>query len=96
MNQLAKRYAKALFDLALEDNLMATFQPQVKSIYNLFKENDELKEFIYSQGVPSDAKKDFFNKLFKENVHIYVLHFLCLLVDKKRERNIEAVCEEFN
>ena len=36
------------------------------------------------------------NKLFKENIHIYVIHFLCLLVDKKRERNIEAVCEEFN
>ena len=36
MNQLAKRYAKALFDLALEEQLMSTFQPQVKSIYNLF------------------------------------------------------------
>ena len=96
MNQLAKRYAKALFDLALEEQLMSTFQPQVKSIYNLFKESEELKEFINSQGVPSDAKKDFFDKLLKNKVHTYVLHFLCLLIDKKRERNIEAVCEEFN
>lgn len=96
MNQLAKRYAKALFDLALEENLMSTFQPQIKSIHTLFKENEELREFVNSQGVPSEAKKEFFNKLFKENIHIYVIHFLCLLVDKKRERNIEAVCEEFN
>lgn len=96
MNQLAKRYAKALFDLALEENLMSTFQSQIKSIHNLFKENEELREFINSQGVPSEAKKEFFNRLFKDNIHIYVTHFLCLLVDKKRERNIEAVCEEFN
>lgn len=96
MNQLAKRYAKALFDLALEENLLSTFQPQIKRICELYKENEELREFILSQGVPSIAKKDFFNKLLKDNAHIYVIHFLCLLVDKKRERNIEAVCEEFN
>ena len=34
--------------------------------------------------------------MLNKKVHVYVLHFLCLLVDKKRERNIEAVCEEFN
>ena len=61
-----------------------------------WKSSSSLKEFINSQGVPSDAKKDFFDKLLKNKVHTYVLHFLCLLIDKKRERNIEAVCEEFN
>ena len=88
-NDYAQLYWQLLgedFDLALEEQLMSTFQPQVKSIYNLFKESEELKEFINSQGVPSDAKKDFFDKLLKNKVHTYVLHFLCLLIDKKRER----------
>ncbi len=96
MNQLAKRYAKALFDLASEENLLSTFQLQIKQIKEIYRDNDELRMFILSQSVPCIAKKEFFNRLLKDNAHTYIINFLCLLVDKKRERNIESICEEFN
>lgn len=96
MEQIAKRYAKALFDLAIEENLLSIFKTQVKEIFEVYQDNQELREFLLSLGVPNDAKKEFFEKLLKDKVHPYIIHFLCLLVDKKRERNIDSICEEFN
>ena len=96
MNQIAKRYAKALFDLAQEENLLSSFQVQIKEFAAIYIENLELREFIDSQGVPGAAKIEFFNKLLGGKCHQYIIHFLSLLIDKKRERHLQDIFSEFN
>lgn len=96
MDTIASRYAKALFELAKENDKVEIYQKQVKYVHSVIRENKELLEFLKCYTIESSNKKDLLNKIFKDDIDLEVIHFLFLIIDKKRINYLERIFIEFN
>lgn len=96
MDTIASRYAKALFELAKENDKVEIYQKQIKYVHSVIKENKELLEFLKSYKIKSSNKKDLLNKIFKDDIDLEVIYFLFLIIDKKRINYLERIFLEFN
>lgn len=82
--QLATKYARAIFELANDDNKLDNYASDLNQVQaDLFSLPDAVK-FFQNPLVPHQSKKDLLNKAFKDNVSDTVMNFLLLLVDKNR------------
>lgn len=96
MDSVASRYAKALFDLALEEKKVVTYQTEIKTIQQTMLEHPELVGVISHYNISKEAKKELLNKIFEKQVSELTLNFLGLLIDKNRINQVSKVCDEFN
>lgn len=96
MDTIASRYANALLELAIENNKVVEYQNQMKFVYSVIKENPNLVDFFKCYTIENKDKKELINKIFKDEFFIEILHFMFLLIDKKRINYIERICKEFN
>ena len=96
MDTIASRYAKALVELAIENNKVIDYQNQMKFVYSVIDSNKELIDFLKCYTVEDNAKKELIKKIFSDNVDFEVLHFIFLLIDKKRINYLVRICKEFN
>lgn len=94
-SKIATRYAKALFDLALEN------QKDEKVLQNLFdvaetiRQSRELSIVINSPVVNDDKKIAVLNAIFSSAIEEITLKFVCLIVKKNRELFINDIYEAF-
>lgn len=91
---IAKRYAKALFDIGEERGQLDTFAASMEQLGRLVTENEEIKELINSYFVSISKKKEVMNEILA-NEDIMIRNFIDLLLDKNRAMNIPAICEAF-
>jgi len=94
-NQLAKKYAQAIFELAQEQNDIDPAEQQLRDIVQTIAGNEDLHQFLYHPRVLPGPKKETMAKLFGADVQPYLLHFLYLLLDRRRETLLPAIVDEF-
>lgn len=82
--QLAAKYAQALCELAQEKNLLGEVEQELGIVGRVAEQYQDLATLLYHYQVPAEVKKDTIMKLFKADLHDFVLNFLLLLVDKRR------------
>lgn len=92
---VARRYAKALFDLAVENNLLDQVAEELGMIRAAFNLEPGLREAVESRLVPRQEKKKILTGLAGREFSPPVTNFLLLVVDKGREKQIGAIVEEF-
>ena len=93
-SKITTRYAKALFQLAQENNLLN----RIKNDLDLVRQAIDIEEFdqlIKSPIIPVSQKKIAFESLFKDKVHKYTLDFLILVVENKREAFLKIMIYDF-
>lgn len=93
---LSKRYAQALFDLAIEFNILEKVVSDVKLIASVFNENRELRVIIANPVIDTYKKIKILNKIFEKNIQKLSLRFLVLITNKGREKYIPYICEAFD
>ena len=95
-SETSERYALALFELSLEDKSLEQVENNVKDFLHLYKQNDELKNFIKNPTneiqiqfkVISEISKIMkFSKVFK--------NFLLVLIEKRRIFYLENIINNF-
>jgi len=92
INLLAKRYAQALFDLALEQKIEDKIVKDMYLVKSVLEENRELSR-ILSNPVISDQKKiKILEAIFKKEINRLTLEFFKLLLKKNRETYLHAIC----
>jgi F-type H+-transporting ATPase subunit delta len=96
MDTISTRYAKALIELAIEENKVSDYQSQMKFVHSVILDNSELVTFLKHNSIKDNDKKDLISKIFKDNVNVNVLHFIYLLIDKKRINYLSQICRDFN
>lgn len=94
-DRLALKYAQAVYELAVEKNLLTETETQLKSVEAAIAAYADLATLIYHPRVPSKVKKETIEKLFKAELTDFVFKFLLLLVDKRRETALPAVIREY-
>jgi len=95
VSQVAERYGQALFELALEMNSLEAWQNQAKGIIEVFKSNPELSDFFGAVKISNAEKTKMIHTLFDGRIDRMMIHFLCLLQDKKRMNKTGEILQQF-
>ena len=93
-SKITTRYAKAIFDLAQENNLL----DKIKQDFDLIAQVIEIQDFqqlIKSPIIPVSQKQAAFKEVFADKVHQYTLDFLLLVVENKREPYLKMMILDF-
>lgn len=86
---LDKRYAQALYDVALSKGKVDKYIDDLEGVVDLIKNNKELKNVLHNPEVSTSEKKRFLINIFKGKMDEDLLTFLLLLVEKDRMDFIE-------
>ena len=93
--RVTRRYAKALFELAEEQNLLARVEKDLNSVKRICDFSREFDMILESPVIDVAEKKEVFSRLFKERVHPVTFRFLELLVEKNRENLLPVIVDRF-
>ncbi len=93
--QLARKYARAIFELAQEENRLVEYGDELAAVRQGLDSVPVASAFLTNPQVETQAKKDLIKKLFEGEVSDDVYHFLLLLVDKRRIGLIDAIDDLF-
>lgn len=94
-NELANKYARAIFELAVEEDQLQEVTNNMKFINETIKSQHDLSDFMYHPHVKVEAKKEIFSQIFKTEIGDLANKFMSLLLDKKREMLLPQIVSEY-
>ncbi|WP_425058646.1 ATP synthase subunit delta [Sporomusa carbonis] len=94
-NQLALKYAQAIYEIANEKAMLDTVETQLKLVEATIAGHADLATLMYHPLVPAPAKKETINSVFADDLDGFVKNFLLLLIDKRREPALPAIIREY-
>jgi len=92
---LSKRYATAVFDLAIEFKILEKVNDDLKLVSKVFAENRELRVIIANPTIDTHKKISILNELFDGKVQELTIKFLRLITNKGREQYISYISDAF-
>lgn len=93
---VARRYAEALFELALERNLLEQVEKDLARVTGLLKEDLDLRSIFLNQLLPGNQKREIFKPILgKEGYEEITQNFIFLLFAKRRESYIFDIYREY-
>lgn len=92
---LSKRYAQALFDLAIEMKILEEVEKDMKLILSVLRESRELRVVLANAVLDGYKKVRVLNKIFDGKVNKLTLKFLTLITNKNRVAYLDPVCISF-
>ena len=93
--RVAKPYARALYEAAIEQNALDVITVDVETFQELIEQSEELNQFINTPLLSPQFKSDTFQQLFSESMNPLMLNFLKLLALKQRERHLVTILDVF-
>jgi len=94
-SRLANRYAKALFELALEQKKLDQVGKDMLYISQTIDENIELAQMLKSPIIKLEKKEKVLQALFAEKTDSISLRFMMLVAEKTREEYLAYFANEF-
>jgi F-type H+-transporting ATPase subunit delta len=92
---VAKRYAKALFEVALQQGSVAQVEEELKGILQVIRENADYGKLLEHPNISAAAKLDLLKQAFEGKVSAAVLNTLQLLVERRRESVLEDLVDSY-
>ena len=89
--ELARKYARAIFELACEDHALKEYGADLAKVQQLYHDCPELKAYLCNPNIRPEDKKSLLKEVFEGGVRMAVLNFLLLLVDKRRMMVFDAI-----
>ena len=94
-SRIALRYAKALFELAEEQNILEQAHNDMQLVQNVCKSNKDFRLMLHSPIIKTDKKVTIIKQIFKGNIHDISLSFLSIITSKRREFYIDIIATQF-
>lgn len=92
---VARRYAGALFELALEQGKVELFDQQAQFLEDLFRD-PQVRGFFNSPRIAAEDKQRLLTAQLADKLEPAVYNLLRLLVDKRRIRYAAEIMREFD
>lgn len=92
---VAKRYAKALFEVAQSKNIVEGVETELKVVVSALQSDENFAKFIVHPSIAKEEKVNVLKNAFAKNVSETVLNTLQLLVESGREAIIEELLENY-
>ena len=94
--RVAKPYARALYDAAVEQDALASIIADVDTLRELIEQSEEFTQLIHSPVLSPQFKSETFQELFADAVQPLTINFFKLLALKQRERYLIAIMDVFS
>ncbi len=94
--RVAKPYARALYEAALEQDALVSITTDVDKLRDLIEQSEELTQLIHSPVLSPQFKSETFQQLFADAMHPLTINFFKLLALKQRERYLIAIMDAFS
>ncbi len=92
---ISQRYAKALFELALEMKILDRVNQDMLLVKSVTVENPEFKRLLISPIIPPGKKSQIIKGIFEKHLEKLSFRFLQLVVKKEREAYLRNIAESF-
>jgi F-type H+-transporting ATPase subunit delta len=94
---IAKRYAKALFNIAREDKAVVQYGEGLAGFMGTLRQFPELSDSISNPFYPEDARKKVFESIAaKLEMNAIVKQFMDLLIEKGRIDSLGDICDYYH
>ena len=93
--RIAIRYAKALFELSLEQNSLEQTNVDMMLVHDVCIQNREFRLMLSSPIIKIDKKQGVMKSLFEEKIGKLSLAFLNIITSKRREHFIDPIASQF-
>ncbi len=93
-NKISVRYAKALFELAVENNLLEDIKNDISSLMEM-EQQHSFKYITESPEIKASEKKDLFRNIFQSKINELTLNFLMIILTNKREKFFPYIFRNF-
>ncbi len=94
-SQVAKRYAKALYELAVEANQYVHVHLSLHDFVELMEKNDQIRTVFFSHNVETKIKLLILDELVRKDTNQIFFRFLKVLVMKKRTPEMAQILKEY-
>lgn len=94
-SRVAKRYAKALFNVALQQDILQSVEDDLTGICAVLAHSKELQRFIKNPNTTREQKLMLLDRTFSDRVTALTMHALRLLLKRRREHTIQQVRHEY-
>lgn len=92
---IAKRYARALFDFVLEQNILEAVKMDMELVISTLKDNKELRQMLKSPVIKAAKKEAVIREIFEKHIQTPSIQYLSIIIRKRRESFIEGIALEF-
>jgi len=93
---LAKRYAVAVFDLALELKIESKVQKDMLLVGEVLEENRLLRKVLANPVIEGHSKAKILSEIFEGEIEKLTLKFLVLITKKGREVYLDDICSAYD
>lgn len=93
--RVAHRYAKALFELAIEMNVLETIRSDSELIAKVCDENRGFVMMLKSPVIRADKKVAVIKAIFEKHLHELTYRYLVIIVKNRREELVRGIAKEF-
>lgn len=92
---IARRYGKALFELAQEKQVLEDVQAELTALNQAFNEESQFMLFMTSPQITEDAKQAMLTTI-TANLSLVTKNLVTMLYDYRRLVNFDGIVSEFN
>ena len=93
--RVAKRYAKALFNIALRQDILQSVEDDLTGVCAVIAHSKDLKRFMTSPNHSREDKLRLLERTFSDRVTALTMHAVRLLLKRRREHLIENLKLEY-
>ncbi len=88
-------FARALLDLAHEENNVPLFYDNLKVVFDLVKKDDDLMSLMNSKVLSKQQKREIIDVVFKNNLCETIVNFLKVVIDDNEFFHIKTIIKKF-
>ncbi|NLL70367.1 MAG: ATP synthase F1 subunit delta [Epulopiscium sp.] len=92
---IERRYATALFELALQTGQMDLFEQEICQLQQIFIKEKELMEILQHPHIVQEEKISLLERIFKDQISKEIVGLLVIMVQKNRQEQIQGVLSLF-
>ncbi len=93
--RVGKRYAQALFSTAERYDVVQSVEDDLNTIVNLMEKDRGFRDFVLAPYTSRDEKVRIIERIFSDRITALTMQVLRVMLEKRREGEIEAVRDEF-
>ena len=95
VTRIAHRYAQALLDLSIEQNVVDKVNADMVQLSNVCKESKDFANLLSSPVVDANKKSEIFTAIFESKVEKMSLEFMNLVLKNSRENVLPQIANGF-
>jgi F-type H+-transporting ATPase subunit delta len=94
-NTISRRYAEAIFKASISYNCLEKVYSDLNELSERMEKDKEFRYFMLTPRIKKSRKRELITELFKDKFSEVTIHFLFLLLEKRRQEHLKRINEYF-